>query len=138
MLFGSPKDPILRLQSRGEIEPVISKVEAILKVKAPQGLKEVQRFLGMVGYYRTFIPHFSDIAAPLTDCLRGGRRRKRWEWTEKCQRAFEQLKETLCSAPVLRAHSKQFRVATDASGRGIGAVLSQENVLESKTYRSRK
>lgn len=81
----------------------------------------------MVGYYRVFVPKFSETAAPLTDNLRGKKKRI-WEWTEECQEAFERLKGALCRTPVLRApdFSKTFRMAADASARGLGAVLSQE------------
>lgn len=55
---------------QGEVRPVVSKVQAIKQVPTPKNKREVQRFLGMVGYYRTFIPQFSEKAAPLTDCIR--------------------------------------------------------------------
>lgn len=112
---------------KGQVRPVTSKVQGISEIPLPTCKKELQRFLGMVGYYRTFIPHFSQIAAPLTDCLRG-KGKKLWNWTEQCTKAFQELKGLLSRAPVLRApdFSKPFLVATDASARGLGAVLSQE------------
>lgn len=57
----------------GNIEPVLSKVQAIESIPTPACQKEVQRFLGMVGYYWAFIPQFSEVAASLTDCLKGGK-----------------------------------------------------------------
>lgn len=111
----------------GKAEPVLTKVLAIDKVPTPKCKKDVQRFLGMVGYYRSFIPQFSELAAPLTDCLRGGKQGL-CNWTGQCQSAFEKLKGVLCKAPVLCTpdFEKQFRVATDASGKGLDAVLSQD------------
>lgn len=104
----------------------MSKVQAINQVSEPNSKKELQRFLGMVGYYRAFVPNFSQVAAPLTDCLKGGRKAP-WRWTKPCQDAFKKLKELLTEAPILRApdFSKTFVVATDASAKGIGAILSQ-------------
>lgn len=81
----------------------------------------------MVGYYPSFIPQFSEIAAPLTDGLRGKNKRV-WMWTDQCQTAFNKLKRALCQAPVLHTpdFEKPFKVTMDASGQGLGAVLSQE------------
>lgn len=81
----------------------------------------------MVGYYRNFTPNFSDIAAPLTDNLRG-KGNKLWKWNNQCQEAFEELRRALCKDPVPRTSNfqKTFRVATDTSGKGLGTVLSQE------------
>lgn len=110
----------------GNIEPVISKDQAINQVPEPKSRKEVQRFLGMVGYYRSFIPNFSETAAPLTDYLKGKKKRI-WEWTETCQKAFKKLKGLLTEAPIRAPDfSKTFHVATDASAKGIGAMLSQD------------
>lgn len=58
---------------QGEVKLVISKVQAITQVFAPSNKKEVQRFLGMVGYYGTFITQFSEKVSPLTDCICGKR-----------------------------------------------------------------
>lgn len=78
----------------------MSKVQAISQVPEPKSKKEIQRFLGMVGYYRTFIPNFSELAAPLTDCLRG-KGKKWWNWTKECRESFEKLKRLLTEAPIL-------------------------------------
>ncbi|CAM5169467.1 unnamed protein product, partial [Eretmochelys imbricata] len=89
--------------------------------------KQVQSFLGLAGYYRRFVPQCSQIAAPLTD-LTKKKQPNAVQWTEECQKAFNQLKATLTSDPVLRApdFDKPFLVTTDASKRGLGAVLMQE------------
>lgn len=109
------------------MRPVASKVQGIEGVEAPKCKKELQRFLGMVGYYRAFIPKFSQIATPLTDCLRG-KGKKIWHWSPDCKKAFLEIKHQLGRAPVLRAPDFQrpFLVATDALARGLGAVLSQD------------
>ncbi|XP_042320340.1 uncharacterized protein LOC121929090 [Sceloporus undulatus] len=112
---------------QGTITPLQAKVEVIQDWPRPKSRKQVQSFLGLSGYYRRFVPHYSQIAAPLTD-LTGSKKPKIVKWTEGCQEAFDTLKRALTSDPVLMApdFDKPFTIATDASDRGIGAVLMQE------------
>ncbi|CAM4626007.1 unnamed protein product [Lepidochelys kempii] len=112
---------------QGTISPLQAKVDAIQKWPLPKSKKQVQSFLGLAGYYRRFVPHYSQIAAPLTD-LTKKKQPNAVQWTGKCQKAFNQLKATLMSDPVLRApdFDKPFLVTTDASERGVGAVLMQK------------
>ena len=92
----------------------------------PQQKKDIRAFLGLVGYYRQFIPSFLTVAAPLTDLIKKGKP-ERVQWDANCDKAFGALKEMLISAPVLRVANpaKAFVLQTDASDRGLGAVLSQ-------------
>jgi hypothetical protein len=81
--------------------------------------------MGFCGYYRKFIQNFSKLAKCLHKLTEKGRI---FEWTNKCQSAFEELKNRLVSSPIL-AHpdfSKKFIFDTDASNEAIGSVLSQE------------
>ncbi|CAM4684191.1 unnamed protein product, partial [Lepidochelys kempii] len=112
---------------QGTISPLQAKVDAIQKWPVPKSKKQVQSFLGLAGYYRRFVPQYSQIAAPLTD-LTKKKQPNAVQWTEKCQKAFNHLKATLMSDPVLRApdFDKPFLVTTDASDCGVGAVLMQE------------
>ncbi|CAM5130705.1 unnamed protein product [Natator depressus] len=112
---------------QGTISPLQAKVDAIQKWPVPKSKKQVRSFLGLAGYYRRFVPHYSQIAAPLTD-LTKKKQPNAVQWTEKCQKAFNKLKATLMSDPVLRApdFDKPFLVTTDASERGVGAVLMQK------------
>ena len=82
--------------------------------------------MGLTGYYRKFIPGYATIAAPLTDLTRKNSP-NRVEWTNDCTQAFQCLKNCLCTAPILYSpdFTQPFVVQTDASDRGIGAVLSQ-------------
>ena len=112
----------------GCVTPPEAKVEAIRRFPAPSCRRSLQRFLGMVGYYRRFVPHYSTLLAPLTDLLQKG---QKWKWSEECDKAFVGLKNVLCSLPVLQApdFSRPFALAVDASNVGVGAVLMQPDNL---------
>ncbi|XP_074114899.1 uncharacterized protein LOC141537675 [Cotesia typhae] len=101
------------------------KVKAITEIAPPRNLKELRQFLGMISWYRRFIPNCADRTKPLTSLLQ---KRKKWKWEVTEQTAFEELKKCLKTAPILAApdFSKSFSVQTDASDVGIGAVLTQE------------
>ena len=108
------------------VKPNPAKTEAVKNFKQATTVKEVQSFLGLAGYYRKFIKHFSTIAKPLTKLTQ---KDAAFDWTLKCQKAFHSFKVALCSAPVLRFpnFTKPFTLTTDASNVRIGAVLSQDN-----------
>ncbi|CAM4703830.1 unnamed protein product [Caretta caretta] len=112
----------------GRLKPEPAKVEVIRDWPAPHTKKQVQAFIGMAGYYRRFVPHFSAIATPITELCKKGKPDK-VVWTEQCQEAFRALKEALVSGPVLANpdFDKPFVVFTDASDTGLGAVLMQED-----------
>ena len=88
-------------------------------------MSELSQFLGLTSYYRRFIAGFSKIASPLQHLTR---KEVGWNWTLECQPAFELLKESLTSAPVLAYPNfdLDFVLETDASIRGLGAILSQK------------
>ena len=102
------------------------KVEAVKNFPVPRTLKELQRFLGLAGYYRHFICDFAKIAVPLTDMTAAG---TRILLEGKALFSFEKIKMCLASAPVLRRvdYSRPFLLQTDASGIAIGAILSQKD-----------
>ena len=75
-----------------------TKIEAVVNWKPPRNVTEVRSFLGLAGYYRRFVRVFSIIASLTTKLLRKG---IKFEWTDKCQNNFEQLKVMLVEAPVL-------------------------------------
>ena len=112
------------------------KVEVVKSWPVPKDVKDLQRFLGFVGYYRRFIKNFSKIAHPLHLLLQGtgkcNKRKRRpqfpFQWGEAQQKAFEMLIECCSSSPVLAYadYSKPFVLHTDASRDGLGAVLYQE------------
>ena len=111
---------------RGNVKPQVKKVDAITTWPQPQTKRQVRTFLGLVGYYRQFIPNFASLAAPLHE-LTSKSASNRVKWTEQTQRAFNALKKALCSETVLHTpdFGKRFVLQTDASEVGLGAVLSQ-------------
>jgi hypothetical protein len=75
------------------------KIEAIREWSAPKNVIEVRSFMGPASYYRRFIVGFSRIAHPITSLQR---KEKKFQWTEECEKSFQQLKQLLTSAPILR------------------------------------
>jgi hypothetical protein len=102
------------------------KVQEVMDWKPPTSVRQIRGFLGLVGYYRRFIPDFSRIAKPMTELLKKG---VKYEWIQKCEDAFHALRQHLTTAPVLAQpdNTKPFEVYCDASGTGLGCVLMQDN-----------
>ena len=91
-------------------------------------VKDIQVFLGFTGFYRRFIKNYAKIAAPLTDLLRG-QPAHMFTMTEAGEVAFEDLKRAFTTAPLLKHYDPTLpiKVETDASGRAIGAIISQRH-----------
>jgi hypothetical protein len=102
-----------------------SKVKDILEWKSPTIVHQVRSLLGLASYYRRFILDFSKIVKPITGLLKND---TKFDWSSKCNDAFEQLKVLLTTAPVLAQPDieKPFDVYCDALGSGLGCVLMQE------------
>ena len=113
------------LVSEQGFEPLPEKLEAIRTMPHPKSPKEVKQFLGLIGYYRKFIPRFSDLSRPLTRLTRHD---AKFEWNQQCQKSFDHLRELLMQYPILRYPDpkKGYTVFTDASGIGWSGVLTQE------------
>ena len=107
---------------KGEVMPEESKLQKIIKVQQPTNKKQMRSFLGLIGYYQTFIPHCSAIAAPLTDLTRKGVK-NHLEWNKPAIRAFERLRVDVPFTLKLPNLNEKFILRTDASGTGIGAVM---------------
>ena len=115
-----------KVVGQGFVRPVRAKVLAIDGYPPPTTKRELMRFLGMIGYYRSFCENFSSVVVPLTTLLK---KNKPFVWTSTCQAAFERAKDLLSSAPLLLAPkiNKPFRLHVDASNVGAGAVLLQDD-----------
>ena len=127
---------------KGKLKPQEAKVNAVKTFITPKSKKDLRCFLGLVGYYRHFIKNFSSIAAPLTDLLKKGIPNK-LPWMAQQQKSFEILRNALTSDTFLTTPDpcKEFTLQTDASSRGVGAVLSQHNddgILRPVAFYSRK
>jgi hypothetical protein len=87
-------------------------------------VKDVRSFLGHAGFYRRFIHSFSTIAKPLCNLLSQD---VQFDWTSKCQEAFEKLKGLLTTTPIMQTPdwSLPFELMCDASDFAVGAVLGQ-------------
>ncbi|GJX94972.1 putative reverse transcriptase domain-containing protein [Tanacetum coccineum] len=132
----SDKDPVPHL---GELRSCIhvdpAKIESIKDWASPKTPMEIRQFLGLAGYYRRFIEGFSKIAKPMTKLTQ---KKVAFEWGDKQEAAFQTLKNKLCSAPILALPqgAENFIVYCDASHKGLGAVLMQnEKVI---AYASRQ
>jgi len=108
--------------------PTESKVSAVVEWSTPETVKHLRLFLGMVNFFRTFIPSFSEMESPLTDLLKtSGPGTHRIACSVECDKAFHMLKTTLTSAPVLRQFNPDLHTSVhiDGSQNAVGAVLLQ-------------
>lgn len=114
--------------SEGCLKPKNDTVEKIVKAPKPTTKKQLRSFLGLVGFYRKYIPNFAAIAVPLTDMTRKGSPNEVL-WQEAQEKAFETLKACVASPPILKLpdFSKSFILQTDASNIGIGSVILQNS-----------
>lgn len=116
-----------------------SRVEAIENFPKPKNVKEVQRLLGLAGWYRRFIQDFSIITAPISELIK---KEVKFEWTKEREEAFRKLTKALISAPVLATpdYSLEFEIQCDACQIGCGAVLIQRQNGQEKViaYMSQK
>ena len=116
----------------------MKKVEAVSDWPTPTTVKEVRSFVGLASYYRRFVRDFAKIAAPLNEIAR---KNQRFAWSNEAQMAFDTLKMTMISAPILGMPTDDdaYTLDTDASDFAIGAVLSQKQNGEERViaYASR-
>ena len=112
-----------------------AKIKAIIDWPQPKNVRQVRGFLGITGWYRSFIEAYAKVAAALTKLLK---KSFSFKWSKEAQQSFEDLKQKLVTAPVLKLpdFSKPFVVTTDASAIAIGGVLQQEG--QPIAYESRK
>lgn len=125
-----------RLDKNG-LSPLQDKLDAIRQAERPVNQSQLQAYLGLLGYYRKFIPNLSQEIAPLTEMLKaeyrsnsGGKRSSKpdpkFQWGKKQEQAFQRSKRFLQTDSVLTHYdpSKPILLQTDASPYGLGAVIS--------------
>ncbi|XP_064475377.1 uncharacterized protein LOC135389242 [Ornithodoros turicata] len=125
--LASPKVDLLGfVVDLGTLSPNEDKLRAILDYPRPHDVKSLQRFLGMVGFYRQFIPHCASLAKPLYELLR---KNSQWAWGPRQEEAFRSLSQAIADTAKLWLPdlNKPFVMQTDASDYGLGAVLLQEH-----------
>ena len=107
-------------------EPTAGKIKAVKSSPAPTNVSQLRSFLGVVNYYGKFLPDLSTLLAPLYSLLQ---KDAKWNWSEKQQKAFEEVKTLLTSDRILVHYDpdKELVLACDASPYGVGAVLSHRN-----------
>ena len=110
----------------GHLIPNPKQVEVAVEFSVPEFVTNVHQFLGLTSYYQRFITQFAKVAAPLhaltcKDAV--------FRWTTECQEAFEVLKTVITQSPVLAYPNfdVDFILETDASVKGLGAVLSYQS-----------
>ena len=105
------------------VETDPEKIRCIADWPVPTCSKELKQFLGLSSYYRRFVKGFAQLASPLYALAN----KREWEWSDSCSDAFLELKKKLMTSPLLALprFNLDFILDTDASGEGLGAVLSQ-------------
>jgi hypothetical protein len=124
-LFAASVKYLGQVVSAEGIAPDEDKVKAIRRMPYPTNKHEVKAFLGLAGYYRRFVRNFAKMVEPIQRLTRAD---VPFAWGAEESRATDAVKEALCGEKVMLTHpdfSTPFTVMTDASGTGIGAVLSQ-------------
>ncbi|GBM97304.1 Transposon Ty3-G Gag-Pol polyprotein [Araneus ventricosus] len=124
---------------QGKVSPNNANIETIKKLQPPTNVKELQRFLGSVNGYNKFILQYAKLRYPLNQLLK---KDVKFNWTNECQDAFDKLKETLTTKPVLNLYNPDVtcHVFVDASQKSVGAVLKQpdaSDILHPIAYHSR-
>ena len=100
----------------------LEKVEAVMSWERPKSVFEIRSFLGLVGYYRRFIEDLSRLIAPMT---RLTRKEVKFDWDDRCEEAFQELRRRLTSTPILTVPDNEqgYTVYCDAPRAGLGCVL---------------
>ena len=118
-----------------------SKIEAFTQLSQPSTVEEVRVLLGMADYFRKFVPNYSSVLAPISNLLRDSHfrskkgRRLKVPWGQAQTEAMEKLVNLLTSPPILALPdwNRPFRLHTDTSETGAGAVLTQVQEMVKKT-----
>ena len=114
--------------SAAGVSPDKKKIKAIKQFPTPKNADQVRSFIGLASYYRRFIRNFAEKAHALTNLMR---KNVTWQWGADEQSAIDCIRECLTTKPILRYpdFAREFIIHTDAPGYGIGAVLSQVQII---------
>ena len=109
---------------KNSVRPLKDNLTSIRNFPTPKTQKNIRQFLGKINFYNEYIPKSAIILDPFHKLLR---KNEKFVWTEKCEKSFRQIKQLLCSQPVLEIYDKDLpiKIYTDASLEGIGAILKQ-------------
>ena len=115
----------------------LRKIEAIVSWEQPKNITKIRSFLGLACYYKRFVEKFSLITAPLT---RLTRKRVKFDWDDKCEQSFQELKNRLVTAPILILPTVGvgYVVVSDVSRQGFECVLMQNGKVIAYTSRQLK
>lgn len=122
------------------VRPLKDNVISIKNFPTPKTRKNVRQFLGKINFYHKYVPQIAIKLEPLHNLLRKG---QIFNWTKACQESFDEMKQILCSHPILTIFDPNLpiHIYTDASILGIGAVLKQpqeDNEEKPVAYFSKK
>lgn len=103
------------------------KVAAIQRFRTPRTTTEVKRLIGLVSYYRIFLPDLSTISSPITALIKNKKKGQPIRWSSEAESAFEKVKQLISNAPILISPNfeKPFFIQTDASAVALGVMLFQ-------------
>ena len=110
--------------SANVLVPLPEKLKAIRNLAPTRNVEEAHHILGLLGYYRSFVPAFADITLPITSLLK---KNTPFVWSDKCQQALEYLKEIFCNKPLLQFPdpNKPYILYTDTSNNAYSGILCQ-------------
>ena len=108
----------------------LTKVEAVMRWERPKSVFEIRSFLGLASYYHRFIENFSRIVCPITRLTRKG---VSFDWNNKCEESFQELKRRLTTSPMLTRFSSLFSLECESCQLGKHTRVSFPKHLESQT-----
>lgn len=108
--------------SSNGVQPGESKLAAVSQFPIPRNVHEIRQFIGLCSYFRKFIKNFAIIARPITDLTK---KNAVWNWGSEQSSSFEQLKQCLCTKPVLALYDPALptEIHTDACKLGVAGIL---------------
>lgn len=109
---------------REGIRPQQKKIEAILSLSEPKNVKQVRSILGFINYYKQFVPHRSDLLAPISALTK---KQTKFKWSTECQKSLDLVKQIFSRTITLTYpdFNQPFLIYTDASTKQLGAVIEQ-------------